>query len=243
MAEDSLGSSGATSVNRPPVGSPIHEIALHDAIANRALSILRPGPGRSLYLLVEPELGFGRPDAILLVLSATALATFRQRQLRLPSLTAARSLGEESHGVTVDHARALSRALRQAGWDDSALRVSGNMIHDALAIEAKMSEWRRAIRQATAYRLGTGRSAVLLPEPVARRVDQRNLAVHGVGLLAQSHNALEWITESPRREISMSSRAWLVELLLRGLDDGSAYSATASRKIVSASRKETSLAR
>lgn len=212
--------------SRPPVGVPIHEIALYEALDRCAARVFSPGAGRSTYFVSEPELGYGRPDAILLTISPASLSGFRRRELRLPSLNAAKSLTGEGSSLTERHARTLSRDLERAGWSERDLRWAAHMVADALAVEAKLSDWRRAIRQAAAYRVGTGRSAVLLPGHVGDRVDVRNLETHGVGLLLEDDRSVQWKLAAPRTEVSVSRRAWLVELLLRGLDSGAAHRVT-----------------
>lgn len=218
---DALGSR-----SRPPVGIPIHEIVLYEALDRHAARLFPPGAGRSTYIITEPELGFGRPDAILLTISSVSLSAFRRRGLRLPSLNAAKSLSGEGSSLTERHARTLSRDLERAGWSEHDLRMASGMVADALAVEAKLGEWRRAIRQAAAYRVGTGRSAVLLPGHVGDRVDVRNLETHSVGLLLEEDRSIRWKLAAPRSEVSVSRRAWLTELLLRGLDSDAAHRVT-----------------
>ena len=215
-----------SATSRPPVGVPIHEVALHDAIDRQFSRLFAPGAGRSVFLVSEPELGFGRPDAVLLTLSVTSLNSFLRRGLRLPSLNAAKSLAGAGTSLTDKHARALARQLERIGWSERALKDAGGAITDSLAVEAKLAEWRRAIRQAAGYRVGAGRSAVLLPARVGALVDDRNLASHGVGLLVEDRGRVEWSVPAPRTEIGVSHRAWLLELLIRGLESGTAHRAT-----------------
>lgn len=223
MLED-VGAMGATS--RPPVGVPTHELVLHDALDRQFSRMFKPGAGRSVFLLSEPELGFGRPDALLVTLSVASLNTFLRRGLRLPSLNAAKSLAGAGTSLTDKHARALARQLERAGWSGRTLKDAGGLITDSLAVEAKLAEWRRAIRQAAGYRIGAGRSAVLLPARVGALVEERNLASHGVGLMVEDRGRIEWKVPAPRAEIGLSHRAWLLELLIRGLESGTAHRAT-----------------
>lgn len=212
--------------SRPPVGVPIHEIVLHDALGRQFGRLFSPGAGRSVFVLREPELGFGRPDAIVLTLSSSALEAFRSKGLRLPSLNAAKSLVGAGSSLTDKHARALARDLERNGWTARDLARAAGMVADSVAVEAKLSEWRRAIRQAAGYRVGAGRAAVLLPSRVAALVDVRNLESHGIGLLAEDRGRISWSVVAPRSDTSTSHRAWLVELLLRGLDSGTAQRST-----------------
>ena len=163
MLED-VGAISTTS--RPPVGVPIHEVALQEAIGRQFSRLFAPGAGRSVFFITEPELGFGRPDAVLLTLSVSSLNAFLRRGLRLPSLNAAKSLAGGGTNLTDKHARSLARQLERSGWSERALKDAGGVITDSLAVEAKLAEWRRATRQAAGYRVGAGRSVVLLPARV-----------------------------------------------------------------------------
>lgn len=215
-----------SATSRPPVGVPIHEVALHNALDRQFSRLFAPGGGRSAFVLSEPELGFGRPDAILMSVSPSSLDAFRRRGLRLPSLSAAKSLAGAGTNLTEKHARTLARDLARNGWTEQALRDAGGLIADSLAVEAKLAEWRRAIRQAAGYRIGAGRSAVLLPARIRSLVDERNLNSHGVGLMVEDRGRIQWSVAAPRAEISVSHRAWLLELLIRGLESGTAHRAT-----------------
>lgn len=215
-----------SAASRSPVGVPTHELVLHSALKVQFSNLVRPGGGRSLFLMAEPELGFGRPDALMLTVSPAALEAFRRRGLRLPTLNAALTLSGEQTSLTDMYSQSLARKLVKQGWSQRNLLHSGGLVTDSLAVEAKLSEWRRAIRQAAAYRVGAGRAAVLLPEKVTQNVDQRNLEAHGIGLMSSGPRRIEWLVPAPRHELSIGHRAWLVELLLRGLEDGSAQRAT-----------------
>lgn len=217
----------------------MHELALHHALRANGGRLFRPGPGRSAFLIEEPEIGFGRPDAIIVIVSASALQAFRKLDLRLPSLTAARSLEADSTiGVSVGHSRSLVKGLVRDGWNEKALIAAGRLLFDSVSVEAKMSDWKRAIRQATGYRLGTQQSAVLMPQSQVKNIQPVNLDYHGIGLLQESAGRVEWVTRPKRSNLDMPGRAWLVELLIRGLADGSAYKLSERRKIVMASESD-----
>lgn len=221
---EDVGAVNATS--RPMVGVPTHELVLHDALDRQFSRLFKPGAGRCVFLLSEPELGFGRPDAVLVTVSVASLNSFLRRGLRLPSLNAAKSLAGAGTSLTDKHARALARQLERVGWSGRALKDAGGLIADSIAVEAKLAEWRRAIRQAAGYRVGAGRSAVLLPARVGALVAERNLASHGVGLMVEDRGQIVWKAPAPRAEIGTSHRAWLLELLVRGLESGTAHKAT-----------------
>lgn len=231
--------SDISEMSRPPVGIPSHELALHEALDRQVPNLFPPGKGRSVFIVREPELGFGRPDAIILTISATALQSFMNTGLRLPSLNAARSLSGEASNVTIKYARTLARDVERSGWSHRALARSASMVTDSVAVEAKISEWRRAIRQATGYRVGTSRAAILVPARVGALVERRNLESHGIGLLTEQFRRIQWSVEAPPSEISICHRAWLIELLLRGLESGTAHRSAASANRTSESRQAT----
>jgi hypothetical protein len=213
------------------VGVPTHELALHKALALNFASIVSSGSGRSAFLITEPQLGFGRPDGIVLTMSSRALTRVTESGLRLPSLDAAKSLIGASSSLSQSHSRQLSRNLQRNGWTRSDVLRHADYVGQAVAIEAKMTDWKKAIRQAAIYRLGTGSAAILLPRRVVPLVNDENLAAHGIGLISEHENDLTWISHPRSTLVSASHRAWLVELLLRGLETRTAYRATQSRNI------------
>lgn len=226
MSEDTETFEPLGTASRPAVGVPTHELALHKALNSQFGRLFRPGSGRSVFLLQEAELGFGRPDGLVLAVSAIGLKSFVQRGLRLPSLAAARSLTGDSSNVSEKHSRHLLRRLEEAGWTNRDLVQAAALVHDAIAIEAKMSDWKAAIRQASRYKVGAGRAAVLLPHRIGTLVEPRNLLAHGVGLLVEERQKIQWATPAPSSEASPAQRAWLLELLIRGLENGEAQRAT-----------------
>ena len=212
---------GTVTPARAAVGVPIHEVVLHELLAKNHFTVLRPGSGRKTYFLAEPELAFGRPDAIVLSMSPNALLKFRTRGLRIPTLASAQCLASEGTNVSKSHAHRLTREMRTMGWNPDLLRVAADLVVDAIAIEAKVSDWRRGIRQATTYRVGVGRSALLVPQRIEHLVSESNLIAHEVGLLVERGSRIAWVRQAPPTHTMTSQRAWLVELLLRQLDSDS----------------------
>lgn len=224
---------------RQRVGEPIHETALTLLAQRRADRILPPGPGRSLYVLLEPELGRGRPDIILMAVSSAALSAFTRASLRLPTLTAARALdltvADSDLGVTDKYARQLRRELSLNGWNlsDAARRT---LVGDSIALEAKIRDWSRAIRQAAVYADWCHRSALLMPSKAAKRVPSSALDFYGLGLLDAKNSRVSWEAPAPKRHLRPAVQFWLIELLIRGLENGTAYRFSSSAKPLSASR-------
>jgi len=228
-----------STATRQRVGEPVQEVALTTLAQGRAADILPPGPGRSLFVLLEPELGRGRPDIILLAISSTALDAFTKGRLRLPSLTAARALdltvADSDLGVTDKYARQLRRELLQAGWDlSSATRKP--LVGDSIAIEAKVKDWNQALRQAAKYRDSCHRTALIMPPAASDRVSRAALEFHGLGLLESNDAEIAWRVPAPRRPLRPAIQFWLIELLTRGLENGTAYRFSSSAKPSKASR-------
>lgn len=211
---------------RARVGRPIHETRLVDALVPCLGAVFAPGAGRSVYLLREPELGRGRPDLIALLASPTGVAAYRRRGLRLPHLTAAFAVDgatdDGALGVSRDYARKVRRHLTATGWNSQALH-SAELVYDSLAIEAKMDDWRRAVRQASKFQSLSHRSALLLPDAVAQRTDSKMLKFYEIGLLGVAGTNVCWRRTAPKRMPEIGARLWLLELLVRGLEAGSAY--------------------
>jgi hypothetical protein len=216
-----------------PVGVPTHELALMSALARDMWRLDRPGPGRVNFVLFEAEVGAGRPDAVVLTVSRNSLEKFRATGLRIPTPTASRALtdtADSSLGISVQYARSLRRRLEAEGWTSREFQQGAAIIHDSLAIEAKVSDWSRALRQVAKFQPTTHRSAILMPEMAATRVPRPTIEKNGIGLLAESHGRTEWMTPAVGQDLSPQRRLWLLELLLRGLDAGVAYNPSALRK-------------
>jgi hypothetical protein len=133
-------------------------------------------------------------------------------------------------GVTATYGRQLQSRIRTAGWTESQASAVSALIVDSIAIEAKMKDWRRALRQIAAFRAYAHRAALLVPKAVGARVQVIGLDVYQSGLLVESGGRVDWERPASRREVDPATRAWLVELLLRGLEGGTAYRVSASAK-------------
>lgn len=221
-----------TSTSRPAVGVPIHEAVLVDYLKRAITELFPPGSGRSTYVLLEPELGSGRPDLIVLTVSTQSVAKFRKSGLRLSSLTAARSLDSslspKDLGVTERYAASLRKKI-PSQLRVNELRSFSSSIHEAIAIEAKMSDWRRATLQAARFQGLVDRAILVMPEKKAQNIPPLTLERYGLGVLIESGQNIAWKTKGKRHDTSQSNRLWLLELLIRGLENGTAYNASACR--------------
>lgn len=169
-----------------------------------------------------------------LQVSTSALLAIQRRDLRLPHLTASRavfaSAESDGLGVTAPYGRKLRAQAYEAGWTVRRATATAAVVADSLAIEAKMSDWRRGLRQVSAFRPYAHRAALLVPHGVASRVTKENLDVYRSGLLEEDATSVSWAWPAPRRDIDPAASIWLLELLMRGLENGTAYSASALAK-------------
>ena len=94
---------------------------------------------------------------------------------------------------------------------------------DSLAIEAKLKDWRRALRQVSTFAGLVNRTAILMPEVVSMRIPSDFLDFYGTGVIAESKDRVYLHHSPPPRPLNLSAQAWLLELLIRGLEQGTAY--------------------
>lgn len=225
---------------RRRIGVPVQEGVLTAAFLDNVYGAKKPGLGRSTYVLLEPELGAGRPDVVLLTISPSALEWFRRSELRLPSSLAARAADPTSDvlslGVSKSHAVAVRRDLECRGWLDADFTRISNIVSESLAIEAKMRDWKSAIRQVAKFRALFTQSAILMPRRPLPDAAFTALNYYDCGLLFRGDEQFFWERQPMIRETPAWARVWLLELLLRGMETGAGYRSVSSRNNASASR-------
>ena len=210
------------------VGIPVGERILTDALDSFAPRMVAPGPGRSLVHLREVEIGTGRPDAILIVLSSAGLKARLRADLRLPSLAHARVLESIRTGIPSgycpSHVNQLTNSLRDWGWLTKHQRVRSvaSLIHRSLTVEAKMSDWRRGIGQLAKARWASHAAALLMPRDRQHRVSRKTLRHNRIGLLVAHQEVIRWQIEAPSLELSWMADLWLTELAIRAVETGQA---------------------
>ncbi len=226
--------------SRPTVGVPIHETALVRALEGRLSDVYRPGPGRSTYVLLEPELGQGRPDLMLVTISSSTVASFLSRNLRVPSLAAARALDKTLDaaqlGISEGYARSLRKSLTDSGWNDNDVKRYTSAVHDVTAVEAKMSDWTRALRQAIRFKSFVDQAVILMPSERVSKIKMENLEHYQIGLMSSDSTGIRWELKPTEMRTDYANRIWALELLLRGIDRGTAYRFSPTRKISKALR-------
>lgn len=201
------------------MGVPKHEKKLVDAAQKYVSHILRPGPGRSVFLLLEPEVYAGRPDLLFIVASTRGIDAFRRAGLRLPSPVAAQALdeglGSKSLGISSSYASSLRRSLSRQGWTHERARAAARLVSDSLVIEAKMKDWKRALEQAAKLKPTAHRTAILMPQAAAVNVATKSLELYDVGLIALDDRRPIWLRDGGTAAPNLGRRLWLLELLLR----------------------------
>lgn len=206
------------------VGVPLAERRLTRALDAEATHVLPPGPGRSLLHLREVELGTGRPDSILIVLSMAGLQARRHARLRLPSLAHARVLDAirvgKSAGYSASHIAQLTSELRESDWicGNRRVRNVSNLIHRSLTIEAKMADWRTGIGQLSKARWASHEAALLMPYETQHRVPRRTLRHNRLGLLVVQDGEVRYRIQPRSLELSWMADIWLTELAIRFLE-------------------------
>ena len=209
------------------VGVPKGEGLLVDDFVLQARKLFPPGVGRSLYVMREVPIGMGRPDLMLMAVSSRGLSRFLESGLSLPTYSAARALvfGEEDLNIAVSqtHVRSLNKKLRELGWSDKAI-LSSNLVHDSVAIEAKLRDWRHAAWQVSKFKGFFQRSGILMPHTGVSERTVEMTTRRRMGLMAlNSHNkSCELITPFDKKDIDTAKRLWLLEMLRRGITNGTA---------------------
>lgn len=200
------------------MGTPKQELLLTKALTRAAPRIAPPGPGRSLFTLLEPAVERGRPDAIFFAASRQGVDAFVRAGLRLPSPAAARLLDstESDAGLSPRYARALRRQLETAGWSRNVASRFASLVHQSAAFECKVEDGKRAVRQAAHFRRCADQAYVVMPSQRAPRVPRPSLALYGIGLLeVLPSGAVVETVASATKPASVAQRLWLLELLLR----------------------------
>lgn len=206
------------------VGVPSAERALTEAAVRCAHDLLGPGPGRSLFVLPEVDLGVGRPDLLLFSASRRALEARARSGLRLANLTEARVLAALNNGGgsghSASHARAVASRLQDGGWlrSGGSVRTLSPTIGDSMLVEAKVSDWRTGLQQLTRTRWASHSAALLVPSANQRRVPRKTLRHNRLGLLVLNGEGLRWQLKPPRRPLSWLADVWLAELAIRNLE-------------------------
>lgn len=228
------------------VGEPTHERRLMRSLSRSAGSLFHPGVGRTAWIVLEPQVGAGRPDAVVITASSAALAWYRASGLRLATPSAAKVLmdgPEDALGLSRAYVRELRKSLSGAGWDKQTYLRAASIVFDSIAIEAKMTDWRGALRQVGKFRVTVHRSAILMPVGAAQRIARPTLELFRTGVLAEAEDQVTWQSTPGKFALNTAGRAWLLEILVRGLEAGSAYKLSEFRNFTRADFSASTLGR
>ena len=186
----------------------------------------RRAPDALFIHMREVELGTGRPDAVLVVVSSAGLESRLRKGLRLPSLAHARVLesirtGAPS-GYSRRHSSQLTKSLQEIGWltHRDQVREVTNLVARSLVVEAKISDWRRGIGQLAKARWACHDGALLMPMDKQHRVSRPALRHNRLGLLVARSESVEWRIRPQRVELRRMADLWLTELAIRSLETG-----------------------
>lgn len=195
------------------VGQAIHELALTDALRRSSERLLPPGPGRSAVVIPEVAIGRGRPDVLVVVVSMTSLKAYLSTGLRVETLTHARALVAGASSSTARGGKSLKNAGR--AWTDAEVRRYSKSVFDSLAVEAKMKDWKQAIRQASRFRHLAHRAAIMLPDGVVLNRVEPYLDTYDLGFIGFSRSRPAWCVSASKSELRPGNALWLLELAAR----------------------------
>lgn len=198
------------------VGQPIHEIVLTDALKRFSSSLLPPGLGRSVVVIPEVAIGRGRPDILFVVVSMTSLNAYIGSGLRVETLTDARTLMTRGYsGTSESEGRKPSRRSAGKSWTNVELRRYSTSVIDSLAVEAKMKDWKQAIRQASRFRHLAHRAAIMLPESSNVGRVEPYLRSYDLGFVEFADGRPRWRVTGSREHLDPGNNLWLLELAAR----------------------------
>jgi len=224
--------------SREDVGAPRAEAELTCAVVDQIGDLYRPGLGRSLFVVPEAALGQGRPDLVVLCASPSAMRAIARSSLRLPSFVAARAMDPnvpvDRHSVTPKHVALLRRSLESQGWSASWLDRWSRSLYWSTTIEVKVRDWSRGVAQASRYGRFAHTTDLVIRERGLTATAESVIRKRGVGLVVETENGLVRRAPSAARHPGRSEKAWLVELLLRSIEVGDAYTPSADLKELSA---------
>lgn|SRR5215213_4263905 len=161
---------------------------------------------------VSLPIGAGLPD-IVLVRCYPAVVRLEYSQPRDAEILA---LLRSSSLSAVEISQRLRRSTKEVEADVDELRhrsilaVEGDRIslvqdyrdvlREVITIEAKVSNWQKAVAQAARNTIFSNYSYVAMPEIVSRRVRQhQEFQLQGVGIVAINAQGEAWVTKRPRR--------------------------------------------
>lgn len=218
-------------VNRYRSRRPGPELQLEASFLSDCSGVL--DESKNWWLAASLPLGAGLPDVVAVHYEDSLAALEELGRETIEVLAYLRSVGRArldtvaerlqfSQDVTEDAVAFLHDvgALRLADDSLTLTPMWRALLHEVIAIEFKVSDWRRALSQATRNRLFAHRSYVALPAQVAARVrDAPEFALHGVGIIAVPEEGAAVIARRARGGSPLSWR-YYYELASRVIGSG-----------------------
>lgn len=235
MAEESNRRVVSFVTSRPRAGrrfAPIHELDVVPDALNAAYGL--PAAHRGLLVVSEMTGPTGIPDLTALVGDESKLES--RLSSSVPAL-----LNEVDAGVTAAASPKMGRTVAQlaavVGWPEATVRrripfllrhgalfeAGGRYIRDAAlqplgriyAIEAKVSDWRQALRQARTYSLWADNYVLVLGRatPSACALALEQVALDRAGLVVRG----EWVRRPNPANRAASRRLWAAEHVVAAL--------------------------
>lgn len=185
-----------------------------------------------LVYLIEPQIGIGFPDLVLAVFDPQKIRR-RNIRLELRDLRLIQYLSSRGKPTnTTDMQRALGipaaqfrRSLSRISamgivqlLDDQVTFANGEplfFLDQIIAIEAKVKNWRDALRQAELNQLFASASYVMLPEKVALTAREGFASSGSPGLLAPSNGNIECMKDASIHPLPQSVYSWMVNEMVR----------------------------
>ncbi|MBX3410394.1 MAG: hypothetical protein KF859_10980 [Phycisphaeraceae bacterium] len=203
------------------------ETAIEDAVAIAAPSLFS-GERADCWIAGAPSLGAGQPDLAVVVFQRTPTCIDVLSGAGAQVLSYLRTVRCASANTIADRLCMTESALLETLGDladrkivdrvASAYRIESSWrspLQEVVAIEAKVSDWKKAVAQAGRNRVFSNRSFIALPEAVALRVRRESLfTLLGVGIIGVSDEGSARIVRQARRQVP---RVWAYHYALVGL--------------------------
>jgi hypothetical protein len=225
-------------------GVPSNEAPLQDAAA-AAARLLAPPSCRQLLVIPELEVGGVRPDLWIGCLDEESFAQRARAGIEpctapLP-LSIANVLRRLGGTATIDRLASPSRRLGDrsrvlrgiselverglAVREEGGIRLSGAWTAaqaEGVAVEVKMDQWRKALRQVQMWRRFVNGAWMVFPDSYLRAVPRQRPGTRGIGLATVNEGGELRVIRRPRLVIGQSSARTVLEehLYARWLAEG-----------------------
>ena len=194
------------------VGQPTHETALTESLIRHAPRVLSPGSGRSLVVIPEATIGRGRPDALIIVVSKASVTSYISSGLSIRTLT-------HAHALASTFAESSDQVYKKmnSAWTAATFQRFSIAVVDSLAVEAKIKDWKQAVRQASRFKHLTNRAAIMLPGTSIMIRAEPYLKAYDLGYIDFKKDTPVWGLTANKSQLKPANALWLLELAAREL--------------------------